>query len=460
MTTTLRDIPQVQKLLLEPHIAALVDRFGQDDVRDAIRDRLAELRAAILNGQEVDVQRLASAETAGALEEQLARAAKPVLGPVINATGIIIHTNLGRAPLAPSVRAQIDAVAQGACGLEFDLKTGERGRRGQGATTLLRKLTGAEDALVVNNCAAAVLLALTGLAGGREVIASRGELVEIGGAFRMPDVIAQSGAFLREVGTTNKTRISDYAGAIGAETAVLLKSHTSNFRMVGFTETPDRAGLAALAKAHDVVLIEDLGSGILIDLAAHGLAREPVVRDVLKSGVDLVLFSGDKLLGGPQAGILAGRADLIAALRAHPMYRALRADKMTLAGLEATLRLYLAPNDPMQDIPVLQRLGCTLETLRARAEYIVQGAGEGLDLCIKESAAQVGAGAMPGTSLDSIAIAVRVPGQSAKETAARLRQADTPVVGRIKDGTLLLDMRSSGAEDTPGIVAALRGLVA
>ncbi len=298
--------------------------------------------------------------------------------------------------------------------------------------------------MVVNNCAAAVLLALMAVAGGRGVVASRGELIEIGGSFRLPDVIVQSGAILREVGTTNKTRLDDYEQAIDDETAVLLKSHTSNFKIVGFTSAPTRQDLARLADQKDLILMEDLGSGVLIDLSPFGLTDEPVVADILKAGVDLVMFSGDKLLGGPQAGILAGRRDIIARLKSHPLMRAVRIDKLSLAALEATLQLYRPPFDPMSDIPVLRMLSEPADAVERRARTLEAALVQhGIsDVAVQPSAAFVGAGTLPEQDLASFAVSVRLPDLSAEALTAALRQHATPVIGRIERGRVLLDMRT------------------
>ncbi|MEQ6250885.1 L-seryl-tRNA(Sec) selenium transferase [Sulfitobacter sp. HNIBRBA3233] len=458
MNVTLRDLPQIQSLIQAKTLAALVERYSHAEVTDALRTQIQGLRDALLAGEQPDLPDFTSGAFAATIEATIVARRTPPSSGVVNATGILIHTNLGRARLAPEALHAAAEAGEGAQALEFDLETGKRGARGAAAEQLVCQLTGAEAALVVNNCAAAVLLALTALARGRSVIASRGELIEIGGSYRLPDVIAQSGAQLREVGATNRTRLSDYVQAVDAETAVLLKSHASNFRIVGFTGAPTRSELATLARERDLVLMEDLGSGILIDLAAQGLGDEPVVADILRSGVDLVMFSGDKLLGGPQAGIIAGRADLVARLRAHPMFRALRSDKMTLAALAATLRLYLPPHDPLRDVPVLAMLATPVAELRTRAEAIVAQVEGPVELEITDSAAQVGAGAMPERDLQSVAIALRREGQSADALAAALRGAQTPVIGRIHAGRVLLDMRSTAPSDTPAIVSALRAL--
>lgn len=456
MNQTLRQIPQVQALLSRPPLLDLIVHYGHEAVADAVRGQLNEIRAGLLNGSIQTLPAFDDAAFADGIGDRIAQSRRPQLRAVVNATGIVIHTNLGRARLAPEALQQIADVAGSASTLEFDLESGKRGRRGHAVEQLLCAVTGAEAAIVVNNCAAAVLLGLTALAQGREVVASRGELIEIGGSFRMPDVIAQSGAMLREVGTTNKTRLDDYAGAIDADTAVLLKSHPSNYRIVGFTGAPERAALGRLARDSGVLLVEDLGSGVLTDLDAFGIDAEPVVADVLRQGVDLVMFSGDKLLGGPQAGILAGRGQVIDRLRSHPMYRALRSDKLTLAALEATLRLYLPPHDPLSDVPVLRMIATPVETLHARAESLCDALGRPPQVTVTDSKAQVGAGAMPERDLPSVALRIESVDTSPDVLAARLRLHAPPIIGRIHAGALMLDLRSVEAAELPEIINALR----
>jgi L-seryl-tRNA(Ser) seleniumtransferase len=377
------------------------------------------------------------------LRGELERARRPSLRRVLNATGVIVHTNLGRAPLGEAALLRVHEVARGYSNLEFDLSSGTRGSRQDHVASILRRLTGAESALVVNNNAAAVLLALGALAEGREVIVSRGELIEIGDGFRIPDVLLRSGARLVEVGTTNRTRASDYDSAVGPDTAVLLRVHQSNFRVVGFTEQPRVEELAAVARRHGLPLVDDLGSGALAASNKSVLADEPSARDVLAAGADLVCFSGDKLLGGPQAGIVAGRADLVERLRRHPLQRALRADKLTLAALEGTLQLCL---DAPERIPVLRMLGEDVGATRARAERLVALAGGELE----ETVARVGGGALPLAELPSFACAVE------QELAAPLRMSEPPVVGIVRDGRLLLDCRTLTDADVDDVADAVR----
>ena len=384
------------------------------------------------------------------VESELAAARGARLRRAINATGVIIHTNLGRAPLAREALERVNAVAGGYSNLEYDLGEGGRGSRQDHAAPILRRLTGAEAALVVNNNAAAVLLALAALAEGREVLVSRGELIEIGDGFRIPDVLARSGARLREVGTTNRTRAGDYDRAIDPATALLLRVHQSNFRVVGFTEQPRLADLVRVARAHGLPLIDDLGSGALFASTSLSLGDEPTARESLEAGADLVCFSGDKLLGGPQAGIIVGRAELVERLRQHPLQRALRADKLTLAALEATLALYLDPELAAREVPVLRMLAEPLETVRARAQRLAHLVGGD----VEPTVGRVGGGALPLTELPSFACAVE------EELASRLRETEPPVIGVVRDGRCLLDcrtLRDEELDDVAAAVAAARG---
>jgi L-seryl-tRNA(Ser) seleniumtransferase len=396
---------------------------------------------------------------AGAVLARLAVAARPGLRRVLNATGIVLHTNLGRAPLADEALAQIEQVARGYSNVELDLETGERGHRHAHVEALLCRLTGAEAALVVNNNAAAVLLMLSALCAGHEVPVSRGELVEIGGSFRVPDVMVQGGARLIEVGTTNKTHLADYERACGPATAALLKVHTSNFRIVGFTSAPAPSALADLAHARGLPLLIDWGSGVLLDLAELGLAHEPTPAELLAQGADLVTFSGDKLLGAPQAGLLVGRRALVERCARHPLMRALRCDKLTLAGLEATLRLYLDPALARARVPALRLLGLQAETLRASAERLADllrtASGTGaLALEIVAGVSQAGGGALPEVELPTWLVAVS-GAQPAHMLEARLRQQDPPVLARVYKDRLLLDPRTLADDELPLVARAL-----
>jgi L-seryl-tRNA(Ser) seleniumtransferase len=422
----------------------------------ALRAALDNVRAALREDGADALPDFESAAFASGIHARLAAARAPSQVRVINATGILIHTNLGRARLAPQALVAMHTAGHAPTNLELDLGTGKRGSRHNHVEALLCDLTGAQGAVVVNNCAAAVLLALMATAQGRSVVASRGELVEIGGSFRLPDVIAQSGATLREVGATNKTRIADYEGAIDDQTAVLLKSHTSNFKIVGFTAAPARRDLARLAREKQVILMEDLGSGVLIDLSPYGLPDEPVVRDILASGVDLVMFSGDKLLGGPQAGILAGRKDIIAALKAHPLMRAVRIDKLSLAALEATLRLYRPPHNPLVSIPVLAMLAQSADTVHDRAQRLAHmlNALGAFTVQVETSIAYAGAGSLPQQDLKSFAVSMLAGGHSAQQLSEALRNSAPPIIGRIERDRVMLDMRTVTDAELDQITAA------
>jgi L-seryl-tRNA(Ser) seleniumtransferase len=426
-----RDLPSVDRLLRSPELAHLPRTTA-----------LAAARAAIDEARED----IAAGQDPGDLKERAvalaARLEAPHLRRVINATGVVLHTNLGRAPLAPAALERVREAA-GYSNLELDLDDGRRGSRQDHLAAILRRLTGAEDAVVVNNNAAALLLALAALAGGRETIVSRGELIEIGDGFRIPDVLVQSGARLVEVGTTNRTRAADYDTAVGPDTALLLRVHQSNFRTVGFSERPTTAELAAVARRHELPLLDDLGSGSLVPLA-----DEPLARDALADGADLVAFSGDKLLGGPQAGIVCGRADLVGRLRRHPLQRALRPDKLSLAALEGTLLLYLDP-ERVLEVPVLGMLHEPVDQVRARAVELARLTGGD----VVETDGRVGGGALPLHELPSVACAVE------EALAASLREAATPVVAVVRDGRTLLDCRTiSDAEvgEVAEAVAACR----
>jgi L-seryl-tRNA(Ser) seleniumtransferase len=425
----LRDLPSVDELT-----RSIGDPLAVAAARAVLARAREEIRAGVDPG-----------DLAARLETELTSARAPALRRVLNATGVIVHTNLGRAPLPAAALDRVLEVGRAYSNLEYDLSAGTRGSRQDHVADILRRLTGAEAALVVNNNAAAVLLALAALAEGREVIVSRGELIEIGDGFRIPDVLARSGARLVEVGTTNRTRAADYDRAVGPETAVLLRVHQSNFRVVGFTELPSVADLAKVAERHGLPLVDDLGSGAL----AH-VEDEPSVRESLEAGADLVCFSGDKLLGGPQAGIVVGNAELVEKLRRHPLQRAVRADKLTLAALEGTLTLYLDPELAAREVPVLRMAGESAVNVRARADRLAQL----VDGEVEETVARIGGGALPLAELPSFACAVE------EELAGRLRLGEPPVIGVVRDGRLLLDCRTlSDAEldDVVAAVAAARG---
>jgi L-seryl-tRNA(Ser) seleniumtransferase len=456
--TLLRSLPQVQKLLETPAAAALCARFSRALVVAAVREQLAGARRALLAG---DARPFFEAAFFTAVERVLLRRERGRLRRVVNATGIVIHTNLGRAPLAESALRAVYEAGVGYANLEFDLETGERGSRYTEVETLLKELTGAEAALVVNNNAAAVLLALSALAQPGEVVISRGELVEIGGGFRVPDVIRQGGAVLVEVGSTNKTRLSDYEAALTPATRLLLKVHPSNYRMEGFVGSVSVADLAELAHVHGLPLMEDAGSGALVDLAPFGLPAEPVVADSVRAGADLVAFSGDKLLSGPQAGLLVGRAELIGRLKKHPLLRALRIDKLSLAALSATLRLYRDEARVQDVLPVLRMMTQSPEVLAERAERlrVALAALPKLDTAVVDGLGYAGGGALPGSGLPGKLVTVQARGIRPTALAAGLRAAEPPVIGRLSEGVLALDVRTVRDEEVADIVRAFRGLV-
>jgi len=446
---------------LTKSLPELVAREGATAVAEAARDILARLR------QEIAAGRMSSSGVDLALEglrdavaRQLLRSLQYSLQPVINATGVVLHTNLGRAPVAAAALERISRIAGGYTNLEFDVASGERGKRDVHADRLFAKLL-SQDAeistVVVNNCAAAVLLALNSLAEGGEVIVSRGELVEIGGGFRVPEVMAKAGALLREVGTTNRTRIADYERAINEKTRLLLRVHRSNFEIVGFTEQPGLDELVALGRKHKIPVVEDLGNGALIDLRSLGVTGEPGVSESLRAGVDVVAYSGDKLLGGPQAGMLSGRPEAIARIRANPLFRALRVDKLTYAALEATLMAYIKQDH--NAIPTLRMLRLPAEEIRTRAEVVKSRIESGkvavLKVEIISGKSVIGGGTAPSATLPTALLAVTHQSVNADALAARLRSVEPPVVARIEEGRVLLDLRTVFPEQDEAIAQAL-----
>jgi L-seryl-tRNA(Ser) seleniumtransferase len=428
-------------------------------MREAAQTVVDDLRRQILDEQ-APLPDLNLETVVGLVAKRVAQMARPSLRKVINVTGTLLHTNLGRAPLCSDALQAITEIAQGYSNLEYDLEQGQRGKRFTHVERLICRLTGGEAATVVNNNAGAVMLALAALAGGRSAVVSRGELIEIGGSFRIPEIMAASGVKLVEVGATNKTHLKDYAIAINPDTALILKVHTSNYRILGFTEAVSGEELAELAHQHDIPVLEDLGSGLLIDLTPYGLPREPTVREALKTGIDLVTFSGDKLLGGPQAGIIVGNREVIDKLRKHPMARALRIDKLTLAALEATLRLYLDPQQALAQIPTLMMLSLPALELQQRCDTLLsklmESIGDAADCAIIETTATVGGGALPLAELPGWAIALVPKGLSVNELATRLRHCEPPVIGRIQDDRFLVDPRTLNADDEALLLQALR----
>lgn len=456
------DIPSLDRLLQSPPIVALVESHGRSATANVLRSALDDARTAIANGDPVDLAEDAFAQIAAA---GLERAAVPGLRRVFNLTGTVLHTNLGRAPLAEKAIAAMGDAARGASNLEFDLDSGKRGDRDVHVEELLCELTGAEAATVVNNNAGAVLLLLNALALRKEVPVSRGELVEIGGAFRIPDIMARAGAKLVEVGTTNRTHARDYEAAITGKTALVMKVHTSNYMVQGFTASVPEAELASIAHAQDIPFAVDLGAGALVDLERWGLPHEPTPRETLAAGADLVTFSGDKLLGGPQSGLIVGRADLIARLKKNPLKRALRCDKATLAALAATLGLYRDPDRLAERLPTLRLLARSEDEIRGTAQSLladVRGAmGDGYTVEVRDCAGQIGSGALPVETLDSAALVItpastRGQGARLKRLTDRLRALPIPVIGRVHDDALWLDLRC--LDDADGFRAQLAHL--
>jgi len=433
VTDPRRDLPSVSSLLETQGVRLLLEQHPRRVVVDAVRESLEAARNA------TDVARTEQ-QWIDAIGAAVRDSSRPSLRRVINATGVVIHTNLGRAPLAASAIRAIEQAAEGFTNLEYDTATGQRGSRYTHCVGLLRQLTGAEDALVVNNCAAAMVLALNAIAQKKEVLVSRGELVEIGGSFRIPDIMARSSAKLVEVGTTNRTHDDDYRRAITPRTAAIVKVHRSNFTIEGFTADVSVEQLVFIAAEHGLPVIHDLGSGLMLPLDEYGLGGEPTASSALASGATLVLMSGDKLLGGPQAGIILGKAAVVARLRRNPFTRAMRVDKLTLSALEATLRIYLDPARALKEIPVLAMLTESVDQIEARANAVAARlASLGIDAEVVPSAASVGGGAFPTVEIPSRAIAIQVDAAGFEE---RLRHGEPAVIGRIADGRLLLDMRS------------------
>lgn len=459
-TNPLRQLPAVNEVLESPDVQALLVEFAHDVVVAAVREELDELRKQIRQGQSLP-QPMGVEDIADRVRRRLVHELSPKLRSVINATGIVLHTNLGRAPIAePAAQAAYEA-ARGYLNLELDLETGKRSSRQNAIREWVARLTGAESATVVNNNAAATVLVLRSLCAGREVIISRGQLIEIGGSFRIPEIMAVSGATLREVGTTNITRIADYERAITDRTAALMQVHTSNYRISGFTKSASLAELVELGKRRGLLVIDDIGSGALIDFSRFGFEHEPVARDSIAAGADLVLFSGDKLLGGPQAGIIAGKKQLIQTIEKDPLMRAFRTDKMTLAALEATLRLYLSEAQALSQIPGLCMLGMDLNVLRKRAERLAAQLRQikGLSCQVNHDIAYVGGGSLPDQAMKTVVIEIEARQVSDGELAHRLRIGTPSVVGRLRDGKLVLDLRTVFERQLTELVEAIRSAV-
>jgi L-seryl-tRNA(Ser) seleniumtransferase len=459
----LRQIPSVDELLLQPRLAALSKRVDRNLVVEVARAVLADLRGRIAEDSNWTAISLDGASVEELISTQVEKILSRSLQPVINATGVILHTNLGRAPLTEAVVDEFRRSATQYSNLEYDLETGSRGKRDVHTSELLARLSGAEAAIVVNNCAAAVLVTLAALARGGEVIVSRGELIEIGDGFRIPEIMEQSGAILREVGTTNRTHLADYENAISEKTRLLLRVHPSNFKVTGFTDKPSLEELVALSQRSGLPLVEDLGSGCLVDLSGHGVS-EPTVKQSVEAGVSLVMFSGDKLLGGPQAGIIAGKKELIMRVRRYPLFRALRVDKLTIAALEATLGAYLRA--AWDEIPAIRMIRATPQELKRRAENFIRELRPELPLDeveieVADGSSLAGGGSTPSQSLPTKVIRIASARYSATKLEQRLRRAPAgvSVIARVEDDRLALDLRTVFPEQEPLLIKTLAAVL-
>ena len=446
----LRQIPSLETLLISEQFQPLLKNYDRELVVENLRVTLEEIRSEIRAGQ-IDTNKLTPENLAERVMNQLQQKFSARLVRVINVTGTITHTNLGRALLSEEACLALTNCAQHYVNLEYDVKSGRRGHRDNITEPLFQQLTGCEASTVVNNNAAAVLLSLNTLAQGGEVIVSRGELIEIGGAFRIPDVMEASGAILKEVGTTNRTHLSDYERAINENTALLLKVHPSNYRIEGFTSSPEMAEIVELGHKHGIPTMEDLGSGSLIDLAKYGLPHEPIVKERIKAGVDIVTFSGDKLLGGPQSGIIIGKKEFIAKIRRNPLMRAMRVGKLTIAALEATLRLYLNESTLTEKLPMLRFYTRPFEEVRQLAEQLAvklsQIFGDVIEVSTKESHSQIGSGSLPVETIKSMSVVFTSQTISIEKLAQQFRNHEVPIIGRVSEGKFIMDMRSATEED-------------
>ncbi|MGI6698256.1 MAG: L-seryl-tRNA(Sec) selenium transferase [Clostridia bacterium] len=457
----LRLLPSVDQMLRKPEVQDMMERHARATVTEALRRVLQETRQRIMEGgynDEISAGTI-EGELVRVLDERLKKESRGNLREVINGTGVVIHTNLGRSPMADRAVADLARLSGVYVNLEYDLQSGERGSRHDIVRELLRSITGAEDCIVVNNNAAAVLLVLSAMASGKEVIVSRGELVEIGGSFRVPEVMEQGGARLVEVGATNKTYIEDYRKAINENTGLLLKVHTSNYRICGFTRQVSREELAALGREFGIPAVEDLGSGMFVDLGEYGIGDEPTVQDSIRSGMDIVTFSGDKLLGGPQAGIIAGRKEYIRKIAKHPLARAVRVDRLTLSVLESTLRIYAESERVVERIPVLSMLTMPVDRLERRAERLVEllaGIEPYAEIAVETEYSQVGGGSLPLERIETRVISVLPKSMTLNQLEEGLRMADTPVIGRIARDRFLIDVRTVFDHQLPVLAKMLR----
>ena len=461
-TTTenlLRQLPSIEKLLSLPEMHALQTTYARRFVTAALRSVVSDIREQILRG-DVNVILPEPSEYPTLVRKWIEEKTRPPLRTVINATGTVTHTNLGRSLLSPSACKSLQEAAQNYVNLEYDLETGKRGHRDRITEPMLQQLTGCEAATVVNNNAAAVLIALQTVAKGKEVIVSRGELIEIGDAFRIPDVMEASGAILREVGTTNRTHICDYAEAINENTALLLKVHPSNYKVVGFTSTPEMQELTELGAERGIPTMEDLGSGALIDLSQLGLPKEPIVAERIETGVDIVTFSGDKLLGGPQAGIIVGKAEWIHQIRKNPLMRALRVDKLTIAALSATMQTYLFQDAITDELPMLQRYTRSIEDLKRTAEQITDKLqaifNKNISIAITETQSEIGSGSLPTETLPSIAVVLTPERVSVEKLSEYFRRCSTPIIGRIENDQLWFDVRTLFENEQKSLIQAAK----
>jgi len=462
----LKKLPKIDEVILLLERQDIYSLAPRDIVIATCRNVVQNLRETIIEAKEKDLPNfsLDVVSVVSEVERLIKGFYRYHLVKVVNATGVILHTNLGRAPLCPEALQRILEVGKGYSNLEFDLAAGERGQRYDHVSSLICALTGAQDALIVNNNAAAVLLVLNTLSEGKEAIVSRGELIEIGGEFRIPEIMSKSGSILREVGTTNRTRLDDYEKAIGAATGLILKVHTSNFRIVGFTEDAEIISLVALGKKHSIPVMDDLGSGCLIDLDNYGLQHEPTVRDVLSAGVDVVTFSGDKLLGGPQAGIIAGKKEILSQIKKNPLNRALRIDKFTLAALEATLMHYLRPASVTSKLRPLQALTEPVAAVKKRARKLInklQKANlEPLEFVLREDFAAAGGGSLPTQKIPSVLVGIKNKKMTASHMEEKLRKIEAPVIVRVDKDEILIDLRTVAEDEFGFLVDGLRECLA